>query len=345
MCIYYGHDSSLHYKNQEHVIPAGLGCSTKLAKGIVSDEANAFFSPIERDVLEKSLIQIPRIIQGPGKRGSLSPNKATTSAIVPIKCGKETMLGYMKGTKGYVVNQIGIQGNKIRFLCGRETGKYINYESEVNLIKEKMLHSDKNVLVRMPEDCNEILIAVFKKKLYIGCSHELKEEEYATIKKLLSGKTRIKKRQENKNMGSAIITIEHNLKNVYKIVVKTIINTFAYLTSEEDVLECTELTKLKSCIFSEDNTIFKRVDEIDFAVVDNLKKRLCLLNGEHACIITSENNIYSAILFFYNYGFHVKIGKCNEAIMSKISVDGIVVDWKKHIDYRYREKLSNQNIK
>lgn len=49
--------------------------------------------------------------------------KATTSAIVPIKCGKETMLGYMKGAKGYVVNQIGIKENKMRFLCGRETGK------------------------------------------------------------------------------------------------------------------------------------------------------------------------------------------------------------------------------
>ena len=66
---------------------------------------------------------MPRIIQGLGKRDSLSFNKATTSAIVPIKCGKETMLGYMKGAKGYVVNQIGIKENKMRFLCGRETGK------------------------------------------------------------------------------------------------------------------------------------------------------------------------------------------------------------------------------
>ena len=52
MCIYYGHDSSLHYKNQEHVIPAGLGWSIKLAKEIVSDKANTFFHRLKGCIRE-----------------------------------------------------------------------------------------------------------------------------------------------------------------------------------------------------------------------------------------------------------------------------------------------------
>ena len=76
MCIYYGDLPELTYKSREHVLPAALGCCTKLESGVVSDQANEFFSPIERDVLEHSLIQIPRIINGPGKRGKLAEKYA-----------------------------------------------------------------------------------------------------------------------------------------------------------------------------------------------------------------------------------------------------------------------------
>lgn len=48
-------------------MPAGLGCHTKLPMGTVSDQANNYFSPIERRVLEQSLVQLNRIIEGPGK--------------------------------------------------------------------------------------------------------------------------------------------------------------------------------------------------------------------------------------------------------------------------------------
>lgn len=50
MCIYFGQNPELTYTSQEHVLPAALGCCTKLDKGVVSDDANKYFSPIERDV-------------------------------------------------------------------------------------------------------------------------------------------------------------------------------------------------------------------------------------------------------------------------------------------------------
>ena len=54
MCIYYGNNPALHYKKQEHVIPATFGGRIKLPNGVVSDEANEFFSPIERFVSQKN---------------------------------------------------------------------------------------------------------------------------------------------------------------------------------------------------------------------------------------------------------------------------------------------------
>ena len=47
MCIYYGDLTELTYKLREHVLPAALGCCTKLESGVVSDQANKFFLPIQ----------------------------------------------------------------------------------------------------------------------------------------------------------------------------------------------------------------------------------------------------------------------------------------------------------
>lgn len=85
MCIYLGQNSNFTYIAQEHVLPAALGCCSKLGKGVVSDEANKYFSTIERDVIGHSLIQVPRIISGPGKRGKLSAKYVTTLGVSPIE--------------------------------------------------------------------------------------------------------------------------------------------------------------------------------------------------------------------------------------------------------------------
>lgn len=124
MCIYYGNRDELTYNGQEHVIPAALGCHTKLANGMVSDQANSYFSSIECRVLEKSLINIVRMIVGPGKRGSLSEKKASTSGVSVICVNGKMHLGYMKQTKAYILNQIIIyiddSQEKLQYVQGRD---------------------------------------------------------------------------------------------------------------------------------------------------------------------------------------------------------------------------------
>lgn len=152
MCIYYGTLPELTYKSQEHVLPAALGCCTKLENYAVSDQANEYFSPIERDVLEHSLIQIPRIINGPGKRGKLSAKYATTSEVSLIEQNGKNGLGYMKGSDGYILSQFIIdEKNNIQFHCQPEDSH--DAQNEIEQLKERIVSMDKkNVPVQMPQD-------------------------------------------------------------------------------------------------------------------------------------------------------------------------------------------------
>jgi hypothetical protein len=85
MCIYYKDDENLTYSSEEHVIPAGVGGMRKLPKGYVCDQFNNGISKLEQRFLRDSILAMPRIFVGPGKRGSLSESKATKSKIQFIK--------------------------------------------------------------------------------------------------------------------------------------------------------------------------------------------------------------------------------------------------------------------
>lgn len=81
-CIYFGNTKKeLSYKEREHVIPASLGGKKKLPRGVVSDQANEFFSKYEMKAVRKTLLSINRNNNGPGKRGSLSVKKVESPQI------------------------------------------------------------------------------------------------------------------------------------------------------------------------------------------------------------------------------------------------------------------------
>lgn len=53
-CIYLKKsEPDVRFTKREHVIPAGLGGIAKLSLGVVSDEANEYFSPLEMETLRK----------------------------------------------------------------------------------------------------------------------------------------------------------------------------------------------------------------------------------------------------------------------------------------------------
>ena len=106
MCIYLGSGENLTYQKQEHVFPAGLGGKQMLDHGIVSDQANERFSPMELKLMRHSLIAFERMMYGPGKRGSHNPSKAAKSAVnVGLQDDGQPILCYTAAGKPHNIPQ------------------------------------------------------------------------------------------------------------------------------------------------------------------------------------------------------------------------------------------------
>lgn len=343
MCIYYGSLSKLTYKSQEHVLPAALGCCTKLENYAVSDQANEYFSPIERDVLEHSLIQIPRIINGPGKRGKLSAKYATTSKVSRIEHNGRNGLGYMKGSDGYILSQFIIdEKNNIQFYRQLEDSR--NAQNEIEQLKERIVSmGEKYVPIEMPQDDRCVYITYFKDKIHIGFHCLLSDERIKEIKNLLAGN--ITKDKKNISCGQPSVTIEiiHNLKNLCIVAAKSAINTLAYLKGAEYIIQTTELDDIINQVMSGNDEIFNSVSGFAFDEIKKMRQMLNLNNEQQACIIRKEKNQLKAWVFFYELGFEVLLCNCIKS-PSHMLMDGIVCDWKNRKDYRYLDYLTKIGI-
>lgn len=347
MCIYLGQNSNITYTTQEHVIPAALGCCTKLSKGIVSDEANKYFSTIERDVIEHSLIQVPRIINGPGKRGKLSAKYAATSEVSPMNQNGRNCLGYMKGTEGYILSQFIIdEKNNIQFHWQPDDSH--DAQNEIEKLKERIVSmGEKYMPVEMPQDDSCIYITYFKDKMHIGFHDLLSDEKIIEIKNLFVGNITKgeQKGEQNTFCGQLLITINimNNLKNLFIVAAKSAINTLAYLKGAEYITQTTELDDIIKQVMSDSDEVFNSVKGIEFDGVKKMRQSLNLNNEQQACIIIEEMKRLKAWVFFYDHGFEVLLCD-NLKLPSCVFMDGIVCDWKKRKDYRYLDYLTEIGV-
>ncbi|MDE5859087.1 MAG: hypothetical protein K2H23_01650 [Oscillospiraceae bacterium] len=343
MCIYYGNKEELTYCSQEHVLPAALGCHTKLANGIVSDQANKYFSPIERDVIERSLIQFPRIIQGPGKRGTLSPKYATTSGVSVVEINGKKCLGYMKGTKTYICNQFVIDGDKIHFIKGDDSSDSINHETEINELKQSISNmGGKYVPIDMGEPKSEqIFITLFKKKIHIGFTEELSDSRLNAIKEIFQASFAIGKVGSNFGQPKLRLEIIQDNINVCILAAKTAINTLTYITSHDWVLNTSHCNELIDMIMSGSKDIFSKV--YGLREVSTIKKCLHIKENQHACILFRCGYTLKACVFFYDFGYLISLANNFRSALPFL-MDGIVCDWEHQTDYRYLQYLHQIGI-
>lgn len=334
MCIYFGDEDGLTYQTQEHIIPAALGCCTKLDKGTVSDKANSYFSPIERNVIEHSFLLVPRIIIGPGKRGKLSPKYATTSKVSEIEHGGDKCLGYMKGNKAYLLSQFIVdKDNKIYFVYQKDGAINVNSEMD-ELMKCISAVKDKFVSVNMhTEKSGSVYITLFKDKVHVGYDGKIPPERINEVKALFANSIIA---GDNRNVTAQVklnLVVEENFVSICKVVAKTAINTLAYIMGEKYIRDSADFDKLIDMIFSDDEKILTRV----FGVADALemKRTMHLKEEQHACLLMSECNSIKAVVFFYERCFEVIL--CDGQLSNKFPypLEGIVCDWKNRKDYKY----------
>lgn len=351
MCIYYENREGLTYTSQEHVLPAGLGCHTKLPKGMVSDQANEYFSPIERRILQKSLTQIPRIIKGPGKRGSLSPKKATTSDVSEIVLDGEKGLGYMKGVEGYILNSFIVRMENGEYKVQYDTGSLKNYNldtveynslitSDMNSLLAKLRNGWADYYTYVHIDDDATFVTYFNDKVYVGSREVPSCDDIIQLKELFKQDYGVGKSKIREGQLGIKIDIKEDFVDAAKIASKSAINTLAFLIDNgiQDHLE--EIKDLKRAIFSDDDSILRFVSDIPDA--RKLKQSLYLSDDEQACLITKTDHRIEAFVFFYDY--------CRKIMVSADSsidigiMNGIVCDWKKQTDYTYQEFLIKKGV-
>ena len=343
MCIYFGNDNKLTYETREHILPAALGCHTKLEKGVVSDQANRYFSPIERDVIEHSFIQMPRIIQGPGKRGKLSPQHATTSEVSVIRFCDRYGLGYMKGTSGFLLNQFIIdEKGSIQFHF--QNTEMSDFQTEMETLKRQIMGmGEKYVPVTMPEGDENIYITFFKKKVHIGYRKCLSDLQIDKIKEMFKADFALKEHHSECGPIQATIEIISDFRGISILAAKSAINTLAFIKGKEYIINTDDFCPIRSAIFSDNDKILNYVSGISPQAVPEMRRSLHLTDDQQACILVSKGKKLSAWVIFYDFCFVVDLCNTLTEPFDKI-MDGIVCDWKKSTDYLYTEYLQHIGI-
>ena len=346
MCIYFGDRSDLTYKSQEHVIPAGLGCHTMLDKGVVSDQANAYFSPIERRVLQQSFVQLPRIIKGPGKRGSLSPSKATTSDVSVMTHDGEKCLGYMKGTAPFIPGQFSITMDNecitgLTYHQGDTSAiEAAEAQNSARKLQEEIRKwSGKYTFVDM--DTEKIFITYFKDKVYIAAKVQPSESQISAVMELFSRDIDMENSSYKVLSGAPSITLEvkHSYIDAAKIAAKTAVNTLAYIMGAEAVIHSEDLKDIIMMIFSDDDSILSRVASVDAGY---LKGTFHIKEDMQACLLCREGMKLCAYVFLYDYGYYVELS--HNSTLDVGIINGIVCDWKNAKDYEYHAYLTDLGI-
>lgn len=339
-CIYY--KESLPCKSQEHIIPAALGGITKLSIGIVSDKANAKFSPVELSILRSSFLAINRENVGPGKRGSLSVKKIKDPQVRVLQdyiTGTDSYkLGFIFAGQTYMIPQLVIDFDDINhtyiplFLA-----TYFEQEGKELLItfKEGLIDflSDPNrvfSLLGMPFKTSKhfILIGQYNKKWFAATSHKVINMDWLAFFMM----DEIKNIELHEILPKTMSNIEQHYKwgfevdiNLYFFLyLKTAFNACAYFIGEECILrDCFD--PIREAILNNSNcgdfhesfdlyTMWRKVYEK-------------IPDMGHYVIIESTNKEINAYVGFY--AEHV----CTKVLLSPQPIDNfftkiLICDWK-----------------
>jgi hypothetical protein len=158
MCIYYKEREGLHYTSKEHIFPANIGGKLVLSVGYVSDEFNNAISGLEQEFSRTSLVSIARQMEGPGKRGRLSPQHATKSRVHVIENRSDPnlpSLGYVQEARAYEIPHLLMDTKQSFFSFDAKDGQ--DADSMYEIFRKQCMETDtmrvREILSdKMPKD-------------------------------------------------------------------------------------------------------------------------------------------------------------------------------------------------
>ena len=304
------------------------------------------FSPLELSFARESPISISRMFIGPGKRGSLSHEKATSSKITVMtrRADKKVELGFIKGGIPYVINQI-------RYLDDSEIPKQIHISLEPSYDKMaeailsdfwKMLEAyngSPTVLKHSMLQSNECVLGFYNNKSYLAISKKRNGEK---AKKSTEEFTKIlldAKEKDNINMDNnfthaqyqveASFEMTFSIPDYLRIIAKTAFNSLAYLKNSDFVLN-KMFNPIRQAIYSgKDIEKYVRMTSDDKFLSQMLQSPHASQFGSsfHAVIISRFRSCLVAAVCFYGLKnpIFVVLTDNFEGLWS--APDGIVCDW------------------
>jgi len=334
MCIYYVNETDLTYNSQEHVFPAGLGGIQKLDKGVVSDKANGYFSKLERAFMKKSFTSFNRIVEGPGKRGSLSENKLSTSDVGLFKWKGLEYLGYIDKHGNHLLNQIEIKNEEINLIIDRST------ISEKNVFLEKIAAKLKQYYFIPLKDQDSVFITYFNQKVYIASSQDIDLDKISkALERSINNSSTKKETLPMEGDINFNLNITEDIIGTEKVIAKIAINTLAYLMGEEFV-KMEEFDELRNAIVSLSDIIEEHVYYQHPKETKKFKNELLFNNKQHVCFFYQDGNCLKALVWIYDRGWEVEMSK--HFILDKAIPAGFVCNWTKREEYTIESYYKNE---
>lgn len=345
-CIYLKKsEPDVRFTKREHVIPAGLGGIAKLSLGVVSDEANEYFSPLEMETLRKSFISINRNNLGPGKRGKLNIKKVKSPTIRILKEDKSQIeqykLGFIFAGESYIITQISIEFND---KDGYYNTSYCSTVFDTQYGKQTILDFRKLLisfltnkkrqfrLINMPYKATNhfINIGYYKGKWFAATSHKVINMDYLAwmiLPRLKEEQTEYKNKEPEvlpKSLLKYSYEINMTTSSFYFIYAKTAFNALAFLRGSDFVQQEMFDDIRKSIINNKDINNFVIDDKSMYELVADIVSKVPKL--AHYVIIITINKSIVAFASFYNEKQSAII-KLTEDYIGEGFIDGIVCDW------------------
>lgn len=380
LCIYIGKDETqAHFKNQEHIIPACIGGMQRLPKGYVSDEVNTLFSALELKLARNSLITLPRMFVGPGKRGSHNPKRrGGASKIVSVMKSNENgmySLGYIRMGTPITIDQIHITQmengkHQVSFCFDTEEVDKEHYLEKVTEWMPELKSFDGQTCVIIREEGlaeNEIILGQAGNRWYLAARPEIDEEklksETAKEIRLLA----LACEQEMLNQSAAseeekipsgidgfgnlcveksqVTSNMHQMidMNAYKrVVAKIAFNCLAEVRGRDYVMQ-PKFDFIREAILTGEEidhvVFFQERDKKHTEVIDSLGNAKGFGVWRHTVIITWTGDRLVAEVMLYGSASPMLVILTQENCRDFGIMDGYVCDWENHREMRFMDYI------
>lgn len=351
-CIYLKCSEGQKFLKQEHIFPAGIGGIQKLPRGYVCDYVNGYlFSKMELNFMHESILAIPRMLVGPGKRGSLSIKKESKSKIsifISNNEPKNISLGYIKKGKPYTITQLSCMFNGDSLKCSlifeqNKAKKDICIKEGVKFLEN--FRDDSKFIKVIDKDIKEgeFILGIYNKKYYIATNNKNIDLNYIK-EKIQKFIIEVKKNRISKEVSEekikANLELKFNIDEFLRVSAKIVFNYLAFKKGQEFVLD-PKFDEIRDYILG------KNKNKKATIIKEKINININFPEQSHRLFIIKVGKLLIGVISFYDEAVNVVVNLCDnyEDYLDKdINFYGYICDWKNKKEYEFFDLSSSLNI-